>query len=117
MLGLNKLPVIKEFAKRLASKKLAWSVIGMIATSIGMFGGFPEPPKVFQNLVEDYPILKWTLVFVLIFQGMGGQDIYWSIIGTVATFLIYKGMEYLETGKIEMFTNSKKCKKCGKNKK
>lgn len=88
--------VLKEVLKRLKSKKLMWAVLGMIATSVGMFGGFPEPPKLFLNIVDKYPLTKWFLVYVLIFQGMAGGDKYWALIGTVATYVLYKVMEYLE---------------------
>lgn len=90
-----KLDLLKELGRRLKSKKLIWMVLGMLATSIGMLGGFPQPPKIFLQFVEDYPILQWALVFVLIYQGMGGGDMYWSAIGVGATFLLYKVMDYV----------------------
>lgn len=108
--------VLKELLKRLRSKRLAWMVLGMIATSVGMLGGFPQPPKIFLSTIEQYPILQWFLVYVLIFQGMGGGDKYWSIIGVGATFVLYKVMNYLEENR-EFYENvddcdCKKCKQC-----
>lgn len=88
--------VLTELGRRLKSKRLFWMVLGMLATSIGMLGGFPQPPKIFLSTVEKYPILQWSLVFVLIYQGMGGGDKYWSIIGVIATYLLYKFVSYLE---------------------
>ena len=96
--------VVKQVMKRLNSRKLIWAVVGMMATSIGMLGGFPQPPKIFLKFVEDYPFLQWGLVYVLIYQGMGGQDMYWSIIGVGATFALYKIMNYFENNR-EFFKN------------
>lgn len=103
-----KIDFLKKLGRRLRSKKLFWMVLAMLATSIGMLGGFPQPPKIFLKYVESYPILQWFLVFVLIFQGMSGGDIYWAIIGTAATFILYKVMQYLEDNR-EYFENCNSC--------
>jgi len=99
-----KLDLLKELGKRLRSKKLIWMIVGMLATSLGMLGGFPQPPKIFLSIIQQYPILQWSLVYVLIFQGMGGGDKYWSAIGVGATFILYKVMNYLEDNR-EYFEN------------
>lgn len=88
--------ILRELLKRLRSKRLFWMVLGMIATSVGMLGGFPQPPKIFLSTVQQYPMLQWSLVYVLIFQGMGGGDKYWSVIGVGATFVLYTVMGYVE---------------------
>lgn len=100
--------ILKELTRRLKSRRLVWMVLGMIATSIGMLGGFPQPPKIFLSTVEQYPILQWGLVYVLIYQGMGGGDKYWSAIGVGATFALYKVMGYLEDNR-EYFSNGGSC--------
>ena len=92
-------PILKELMKRLKSRKLFWMVAGMLATSIGMLGGFPQPPQIFLEKVQQYPLLQWALVYVLVFQGMGGGDKYWSAIGVGATFLLYKVMNYIENNR------------------
>lgn len=97
--------VLKELGTRLKSKRLFWMVAGMTATSVGMLGGFPQPPKIFLSMVEQYPILQWALVYLLIFQGMGGADKYWSAIGVGATFLLYKVMNYIEENR-DFFENT-----------
>ena len=44
-----------------------------IATAIGAWGGFPEPPTVFKKLAE-YQLFQYFLMFVLIWQGGGQQN-------------------------------------------
>ena len=100
--------VVKQVMKRLNSRKLIWAVVGMMATSIGMLGGFPQPPKIFLSTVEQYPILQWALVYVLIYQGMGGQDKYWSLIGVGATYVVYKVIGYFEENR-EQFCGNGQC--------
>ena len=95
----NKMPVQRistELLERFRSPQLFWMVLGMIATSTGMLGGFPQPPRIFLSTVERYPILQWGLVYVLIYQGMGGADNYWSLIGVIATYVVYKVISYFE---------------------
>ncbi len=108
--------ILKELAKRMRSRRLFWMVLGMLATSIGMLGGFPQPPQIFLSTIEQYPMLQWGLVYVLVFQGMGGGDKYWSAIGVGATFLLYKVMGFVEN-RYEGFkssggTVSDKCPEC-----
>ena len=70
-------------------------VMVALATTIGAFGGFPDPPKAFSALTQ-YQIVQWMLVFVLIFQGGGSQDPLLSVVVTVATFLLYKVVRFFE---------------------
>ena len=66
-----------------------------MATTIGAFGGFPDPPKAFSALTQ-YQFVQWMLVFVLIFQGGGSQDPLFSVAVTIATFLLYKFVRFFE---------------------
>ncbi len=59
-----------------------------LATAIGAFGGFPDPPKIFEDLIK-FEIIKWFLVFVLIYQGGGGADIEFSFFVTIIVYVIY----------------------------
>ena len=69
------------------------SVILGLVTFIGAFGGFPEPPKVFIDLVLKHSWLKWILVFLLVFQGAGGQDPRLASIITFTGYVIYIFLE------------------------
>jgi hypothetical protein len=71
------------------------NIILAFATMIGAFGGFPAPPKLFLN-IASYGLIQWFLVFVLLYQGGGGQDIVLSAIITGITFLVYKFIRHFE---------------------
>ena len=70
-------------------------MIVAIATTVGAFGGFPDPPKAFSALTQ-YQIVHWMLVFVLIFQGGGSQEPLFSLAVTAATFMLYKFVRFFE---------------------
>ena len=81
----------------LINKQMIMMVATMIATAIGSFGGFPEPPQIFMDMAKYEPF-KWLMMFVLILQGGGGFDIKNSLIGTALVFAVYKGVRYMEKG-------------------
>ena len=58
------------------------------ATAIGAYGGFPNAPAAF-SLLTRYEIFQWFLVFVLIYQGGGGQDIKFSLMITAALYMVH----------------------------
>lgn len=60
-------------------------------TLIGAFGGFPTPPKAFTEMTKC-AMLQWTLVFVLVFQGGGGQDAWLSASVTAVAYLVHSAM-------------------------
>jgi len=59
------------------------------ATAIGAFGGFPAPPKMFNELVKN-EIVQWGLVFVLCYQGGAGQNIELAALATIVLYIIKK---------------------------
>lgn len=61
----------------------------VVATLLGAFGGFPEPPKMFKELTK-HDMVKWFLVFVLLYQGGAGQDIQLAAMITGIAYLLYK---------------------------
>lgn len=63
-----------------------------LATAIGSMGGFPEPPKVFKDLTK-IPLFQWLLVFVLTWQGGGGQNLQKSIVTTLILFVIVEALK------------------------
>lgn len=62
------------------------------ATAVGAWGGFPEPPRMFKNLVKN-EIFQYLLVAVLVWQGGGQQNLRVALTIAVAMYLLVKGME------------------------
>lgn len=68
------------------------------ATGLGAFGGFPDPPKIFKNLIKN-EIVKWILLAILIWQGGGGassnpvKDV---VITSLITGVMYVGKKVLD---------------------
>lgn len=67
----------------------------IIATTVGAFGGFPEPPRSFMALTK-YQLVQWFLVFVLVFQGGAEGHAMQALGATVLSFVLYKVVRYLE---------------------
>lgn len=79
------------------NKKMVLMVATMVATAIGSFGGFPEPPQIFLQM-SQYEPFKWLMMFVLILQGGGGFDVKLSLVGTALIYAVYTGVRYMEKG-------------------
>ena len=62
------------------------------ATAIGAFGGFPQPPKVFTDLVQSNELFRYLLLFILIWQGGAGQDHKLAALITAAMYAIIKSI-------------------------
>jgi len=73
-----------------------WNILLVSTTIIGAFGGFPQPPKIFQAAAE-YQIVQWALVFVLAYQGGAGQDPIFALAATLVTMVLYKVVRALES--------------------
>jgi hypothetical protein len=71
-------------------------MIALITTSIGAFGGFPKTPVVMENWLEKNPWARWALVWVLIYQGQGGEHEIETTLGTGITYLIWKYLNSLD---------------------
>jgi hypothetical protein len=74
-----------------------------LCTAIGAWGGFPDAPAIFTRTVDTYPMLKWVLLCVLIFQGGGEQDFQLAVELTVIIYFIYNILESYEQSKQELF--------------
>ncbi len=74
-----------------------------LCTAIGAWGGFPDAPAIFTRTVDTYPMLKWILLCVLIFQGGGEQDFQLAVELTVIIYFIYNILESYEQSKQELF--------------
>ncbi len=59
-----------------------------IATAIGAWGGFPKPPQFFTDLVEASDLVKYFMVFILIWQGGGNQNFHTSVTITLVVYAI-----------------------------
>tara|TARA_B100000929_G_scaffold289205_1_gene279273 strand:+ start:3379 stop:3666 length:288 start_codon:yes stop_codon:yes gene_type:complete len=79
------------------------TIILNLCTAIGAWGGFPDAPAIFTRTVESYPMLKWVLLCVLIFQGGGEQDFQLAVELTVIIYFIYNILESYEQSKQELF--------------
>jgi hypothetical protein len=66
-------------------------IVLALATAVGAYGGFPQPPPAFQNLVRN-EMIQWALVWVLVYQGGSGQDITLSTLITAAMFAAHKSL-------------------------
>lgn len=74
-----------------------------LCTAIGAWGGFPDAPAIFTRTVDSYPMLKWVLLSVLIYQGGGEQDFQLAVELTVIIFFVYNILEKYEQSKTELF--------------
>ena len=59
------------------------------ATGIGFMGGFPAPPKIFAEL-SNCEWFKWSMAFILIWQGGGIQNLKLSLITTSVLYIVTK---------------------------
>ena len=58
-----------------------------LATAIGAFGGMPAAPASFNQATKN-PMMQYALLFVLIYQGGGAQDIEFSLLVTGIVFAL-----------------------------
>ena len=66
-----------------------------VATGIGAYGGFPAAPAIFTKLTQN-EIVQWALVFVLLYQGGGGQDVKLTAMITVAMYVVHMVLSKME---------------------
>jgi hypothetical protein len=68
------------------------NLAGMIlplATALGGFSTFPEMPPMLKQLGQN-ELFRYFCLFVLIWQGGGGQNVQTSLIATLVSFVIVK---------------------------
>ena len=90
--------------QKLLSTKTAFTIISVLATAVGAFGGMPPAPKVLVTSVQRFPLLQWLLLFVLIWQGGGGQDVSISAMGTLLVYVIYRTIGLFDTDTVKIVT-------------
>lgn len=49
---------------------------------------FPPPPYILYTIVTRFSILQWIFVFILVWQGGGKQDTFFSIGITFSAFIL-----------------------------
>ena len=64
------------------------------ATALGAWGGFPQPPKMFRDLVQN-EIFQYLMVFVLVWQGGAGQNVRIAAIVVLAMYILVKVHEMM----------------------
>ena len=67
------------------------SIILALATGVGAFGGFPAAPPQFVELTKN-EMVKWALVFVLVYQGGSGQDPKLAALIVAVMFALHKAL-------------------------
>ena len=79
-------------------------IILNLCTGLGYLGGMPKAPRLFDDFIERFPIMRWVLVMVLIYQGGGEQNLQLAIEITVIFYLIHSFlMEIENSGKYDEF--------------
>jgi len=74
----------------MVNKTQVWKeIIHPLATVLGAWGGFPQPPAFFKRLARS-EIFRYFLVFALVYQGGGGENIAKSLMVTVGFYLAAK---------------------------
>lgn len=48
-----------------------------LATAVGSLGGFPDAPVWWKELSKN-KVFQFLTLWILIFQGGGGQELFWS---------------------------------------
>lgn len=62
-----------------------------VATALGAWGGFPQPPAFFTKLTQN-ELFQYAMLFVLLWQGGSGQDVQIAAIVTLAFYILTKVM-------------------------
>ena len=83
----------KKFLAHFTDRKF-WKIILTFATAMGAFGGFPDPPKIFQWFTK-WKIFQWFTIFVLIYQGGADGDAQLAVMITLTVFAIYWLLHFL----------------------
>lgn len=64
-----------------------------MATAVGAWGGFPQAPQFFKDLVEGNELFKYAMVFVLVWQGGGQQNAKTAFITAAIIYFVTKLLE------------------------
>ena len=78
------------------SEELIKNIPLAILTGLGAYGGFPQPPRWFVKL-SLYRLFNFIILWVLIFQGGGGQSPRLTTVVAISIYLIMEGTKVAET--------------------
>lgn len=84
--------------KPMTTKETLEPLILPLVTAVGAFGGFPEPPNTFKKIIRN-KVVQYFLLFLLIWQGGGGQDWKLSAKVTVIIFLMFSVIKMFSSKK------------------
>ena len=102
--------------------QIFYVIIAAIVTGLGAFGGFPEPPLLFKQILT-YKWSRWVLLFLLVWQGGGGDGKFsmsaflTSLVTTVIIYIVYQipfiknGIRGTVSNKTTLCQQIKNCKK------
>ena len=62
------------------------TVILAVATALGAWGGFPEPPEWFEKYINT-KLAQYSLVFILLWQGGAGKN--WKLAAVLTAVVAY----------------------------
>ena len=64
-----------------------------LATAVGAWGGFGEPPQKVKEFMDENEWSKYLFLAILIWQGGGGQNVEKTMMAVVAFMLISSMLE------------------------
>lgn len=70
------------------------NMLVVLAIMTGVSGGFPVPPMMITKVLNN-TMIKWLLVFILLFRG-GSGNLLVSTIAVLTIYLLYKFITYIE---------------------
>jgi len=64
-------------------------------TAIGAWGGFPDAPLWWNDMMKASPFMPWVMMGILCFQGGDEQDFQMAIEYTIILYFLYHGGNHL----------------------
>ena len=63
-------------------------------TAIGAWGGFPDAPMWWNDMMKLSPYMPWVMMCILCFQGGDEQDFQVAIEYTILLYFVYHGSNH-----------------------
>ncbi len=64
-------------------------------TAVGAWGGFPDAPAWWNDLMKASPYMPWVMMCILCFQGGDEQDFQMAIEYTILLYFLYNSSNHL----------------------
>ena len=58
-----------------------------LATALGAWGGFPEPPEMLKKL-QGNVLVQYLMVVILVWQGGAGQNLQMAIVAAILLYVL-----------------------------